>query len=79
MDVSIERETAKELISFKLHHLQELIQSILDKWSEDNADDFISKTKSGVLKNGEMDAISMRQLLANYQKLKELLDSISTG
>lgn len=45
MSVSIEKETAKELISFKLHHIQEEIQNILDKWNEDNTDDFISKFK----------------------------------
>ena len=79
MDISIERETAQELISFKLHHIQELIHSILDKWKEDNTDDFISKAKSGILNNAEMDAISMRQLVVDYQKLKELLDSITSG
>ena len=79
MDISIERETVEELISFKLHHIQELIHSILDKWDEDNTDDFISKAKSGILNDAEMDAISMRQLVVNYQKLKELLDSITSG
>ena len=57
MSVSIEKETAKELITFKLQHIQEEIQSILNKWEEDNTDDFISKAKSGVLENAEMDAI----------------------
>ena len=57
MDVSIERETVKELITFKLQHIQDLIRSILDKWSEDNSDDFISKAKSGELENAEMDAM----------------------
>ena len=75
----MERETAQELVSFKLHHIQGLIHSILDKWNEDNTDDFISKAKSGILNNAEMDAISMRQLVADYQKLKELLDSITSS
>ena len=76
MDVSIERETAKELISFKLHHIQELIHSILDKWGEDNTDDFVSKAKSGLLDNAEMDAITIRQLIIDYKRLKELFDSL---
>ena len=77
MDVSIERETAKELISFKLHHIQDLIHSILNKWDQENTDDFISKAKSGLLENAEMDAITMRQLILDYERLKELLDSIN--
>ena len=76
MDVSIERETAKELISFKLHHIQDLIHSILNKWNQENTDDFISKAKSGLLENAEMDAITMRQLILDYERLKELLDSL---
>ena len=78
MDVSIERETAKELISFKLHHIQDLIHSILNKWDQENTDDFISKAKSGLLENAEMDAITMRQLILDYERLKELLDSINS-
>ena len=57
MSVSIEKETATELITFKLQQLQEEVQAILNKWEEDNTDDFISKAKSGVLENAEMDAI----------------------
>ena len=79
MNVSIERETVKELITFKLQHIQDLIRSILDKWGVDNSDDFISKAKSGELENAEMDAITMRQLIADYNKLRELLDSVTSG
>lgn len=79
MNVSIERETVKELITFKLQHIQDLIRSILDKWGEDNFDDFISKAKSGELENAEMDAITMRQLIADYNKLKELFHSVTSG
>ncbi|MBD3213206.1 MAG: hypothetical protein GF311_11420 [Candidatus Lokiarchaeota archaeon] len=79
MSVSIEKETAKELVTFKLQHLREEIQSILNKWEEDNTDDFISKAKSGTLENAEMDAILMRQLLADYKRLKDLLESITSN
>lgn len=79
MNVSIERETLKELITFKLQHLQDLISSILDKWGEDNSDDFISKAKSGDLENAEMDAITMRQLIVDYNKLQKLFHSVSSG
>ena len=38
--------------------------------------EFIDKARSGILKNSEMDAISIRQILADYKRLKELLNSI---
>jgi len=56
-----------------------LINEILDKWNEENVDDFIEKARSGVLENAEMDAISLRQITADYQKLKNLLYSISNS
>ena len=79
MSIKIERETFEELITFKLHHLQNLMRSILDKWNEENSEDFISKAKSGELKEAEMDAISMRQLLADYDRLKNIYDSVASG
>ena len=79
MDISIERETVKELITFKLQHIHDLIRSILDKWNEDNSDDFIAKARSGAIENAEMDAITMRQLVADYNKLRELYDSVISG
>jgi len=79
MSVSLKKETAKELISFKLHHIQEEIQKILKKWNEDNTDDFISKAKKRILENAEMDAISIRQLVADYKRFKKLLESISSN
>jgi len=79
MSVKIERETLEELITFKLQHLQNLMRSILDKWKEENSEDFISKAKNGELRNAEMDAISMRQLLANYDRLKNIYDSVASG
>ena len=79
MNVSIEKETVKELINFKLQHIQELIHSILNKWNEDNSDDFISKARSGALENAEMDAITMRQLIADYNRLKEIFDTVISG
>lgn len=78
MDVKLEQDVARELISFKLKHVQKTIRSILDKWKEENTDDFISKAKEGILEDAEMDAISIRQLVADYNRLKALLDSIGS-
>ncbi len=76
MNVEINQETAQELIIFKLEHLSKLINKILEKWKEENSDDFIDKARSGVLENAEMDAISLKQITADYQRLKNLLNSI---
>ena len=79
MSIKIERKTLEELIIFKLQHLQSLMRSILEKWKEENSEDFISKAKSGELEDAEMDAITMRQLLADYDRLKSIYDSIASG
>jgi hypothetical protein len=76
MTVELNQDTAKELISFKLTHLSKLIDEILAKWDQDNTEDFIKRTKSGELEDAEMDAISLRQLDADYHRLKQLLFSI---
>ncbi len=79
MNVSIERDTFEELITFKLQYIQDLIRSILKKWNEENSDDFIKKAKTGELENAEMDAISMRQLIADNNRLKKTFDSVILG
>ena len=61
----------------KLQHIQELIRSILNKWGEENSDDFIFKAKTGELENAEMDAITIRQLVADCDKLLELLNEVT--
>ncbi|WP_371804107.1 hypothetical protein [Candidatus Lokiarchaeum ossiferum] len=76
MSVEINQEIAQELITFKLEHLSKIINETLEKWNETNADEFIDKARNGILKNAEMDAISIRQILADYKRLKELLTSI---
>ena len=79
MSIKIERETLEELITFKMQHLQTFMRSLLNKWEEENSEDFIQKAKSGELKDAEMDAISMRQLLADHDRLKSIHDSIAPG
>ncbi|MGQ4874776.1 MAG: hypothetical protein ACP6IY_11970 [Promethearchaeia archaeon] len=79
MDAPIERDIIKELVFFKLRHIQKTIYNILKRWGEENTDDFISKTRNGILENAEMDAISIRQLVADYKKLKKLLIKINSN
>ena len=76
MTITFENEVAEDLIKFKLKSTKLTLKNILDSWNEDNAEDFIEKVKSGVLLNGEMDAITVRQLIKDIDKLQSLLQSI---
>ena len=76
MTITLENDVAEDLIKFKLQHLQETITSILSDWNEENVEDFINKAKSGELLNAEMDAITIKQLVVDVDKLTVLLKSV---
>ncbi len=76
MNVSLDKEVAEELITFKLRRIQELIQSILKHWDESTAESFINKARDGTYPEAENDAIELRQLLLEEEKLKNLLDNL---
>ena len=76
MTITLENEVAEDLIKFKLQYIQETITSILIKWNEDNIEDFIKKAKTGELADAEMDAITVRQLAKDVEKLTTLLKSV---
>lgn len=76
MTITLENDVAEDLIKFKLLHLQETITSILSNWNEENVEDFINKAKSGELLNAEMDAITIKQLIVDVDKLAVLLKSV---
>ena len=67
--ISIEKEILEELLHFKLKRIQTLIQDILNRWKENSTTDFIKKAKTGIYENAENDAIELRQLLLEEQKL----------
>lgn len=76
MTVTLEDEIAKDLIKFKLKSVQDTLSKILKDWNQENAEDFIEKAKSGELAEAEMDAITVRQLINDIEKLESLLKSI---
>lgn len=76
MTITLENEVAEDLIKFKLQHIQETISTILNKWNEDNIEDFIEKAKTGELTDAEMDAITLKQLAKDMEKLIILLKSV---
>ena len=78
MSVSLDRNIAKELISFKLRSIQAEISSILEIWHYSSIEDFINDVKLGKLKEAENDAIDIRHLAEEQDNLMKLLDEIRT-
>lgn len=76
MKVYMEKDVAEDLISFKLRNIQEQINKILKRWNETNASVFLKKAKNGTYSEAENDAIDLKQLLLEEQKLRSLLKSI---
>jgi len=76
MDVSLKKEVAEELITYKLRRIQILIEEILTRWNETSAQQFLQKAKDGRHENAESDAIALKQLLLEEEKLQALLSDI---
>lgn len=76
MTIALDSETAKELINFKLNSIQSTVDDILSEWNQNNVEDFLLKAKNGTLENAEMDAITVRQLIRDIDKLQSLLSSV---
>ncbi len=70
--VTIEKAMLDGLIDFKLKYLLRELQRILEHWRYRSADLFLANARDGMLKGAEMDAIALRQLLVNRQKLEDL-------
>ena len=76
MNISLDKEVAEELIIYKLHRIQGLISDILTRWNETVVDSFLQKARDGTYVEAENDAIELRQLLIEEEKLQKLLENI---
>ena len=76
MDVSMKREVAEELISFKLRQIQSVIAEILQKWNQPTIDDFLTKAKDGSLEEAENDAVELKQLIYDEERLQKMLQNL---
>ena len=72
----MKKEVAEDLISYKLRQIQELIEDTLTRWNETSAEQFLQKAKDGRHENAENDAIALRQLLLEEEKLSKLLENL---
>ena len=48
MNVSLKKEVAEDLIIFKLRRIQDIINTILERWNETDSNSFIQKARDGV-------------------------------
>jgi len=78
MSITLEKQIVSDLIKFKLQYLQERTDSILKKWKEENVDDFVQKVRIGEIPEAEMDAITVRQLVLDFSRLQELLNTVNS-
>ena len=70
--VSLDKDLALDLINTKLKVLIKYVEEILHKWNYDSGEKFIEDVKSGNLEEAEEDAISLRHLLDQIEKLHTL-------
>ena len=69
---SIDQDLLEDLVDFKLRYLIIDIDEIIHEWGYRDAAKFLDDAKNGTLQEAEMDAISLRQLLADREKLEQL-------
>jgi len=70
--VNVEKKLLQELLDFKIRSLTEDIDSVLTRWKYNNASHFLEDAKNGTLKNAEMDAILLKQMVADRDKLHNI-------
>jgi hypothetical protein len=76
MSVTLDSSVVEELVKFKLKSIQDTTNAILEKWHESNADDFIRKARTGEIPDAELDAITVRQLVMDLDRLEQLLKDV---
>ena len=74
--VKLDKSLAEDLITSKMRLLQQYINEILERWNETSSKEFLEKAITGVHENAEEDAIELRQVLADYTKLQEILNKL---
>ncbi len=76
MSITLDKPLVKDLVNFKLNYLTKEINKILEHWEEDTIDSFLQKAKDGRLEEAENDAIELKQLMVEEEKLRKLIESL---
>ena len=74
--IKLDKSLAEDLLTSKMRVLQQYIDEILHRWNEPSSKNFLEKERKGIHENAEDDAIELRQLLADYTKLQEILNFV---
>ncbi|MFX1490551.1 MAG: hypothetical protein ACFFBI_15475 [Promethearchaeota archaeon] len=74
--VKLDKALAEDLITSKLRILKQHIDEILARYNESSSKEFLEKTRMGIYKNAEDDAVELRQLLLDYTKLQDILNNL---
>ncbi len=75
MTISLDSKSANELITTKLNSILKVIDDILVKWNQKEVEMFIQNAFNGILVNAEMDAITVKQLVKDFDRLQSLLST----
>ncbi len=67
--VSVDKELLMNLLDFKLNHLKEEIDRMLSKWDYMSSTVFLKHAKDGTLSEAEMDAIELKNLNDERERL----------
>lgn len=67
--VSVDKELLMNLLDFKLSHLKEESDQILNKWKYKSSTEFLKHAKDGTLSEAEMDAIELINLNDECERL----------
>lgn len=76
MNISLDKEVAEELITFKLRQIQPVIEEILQRWNENSIEDFLRKAQDGTLIEAENNAVELKQLVFGEEKLLKMLKNL---
>ena len=74
--VKLDKALAEDLITSKLGILKQYIDEILARYNESSSKEFLEKARKGIRTNAEDDAVELRQLLLDYNKLQEILNNL---
>lgn len=73
--IPVEKEFLEELVGFKLKYLNEEMEKILEKWEYDSSSKFLEDAKDGTIEEAENDAITLKHLIDQRQKLLNMKKS----
>lgn len=74
--ISVDKSIFEDLLGYKLRHLAEDIEIILKKWNYCSANRLLEDSRTGKLKEAEINAIELHQLVSDQNFLLELQDKI---